>query len=449
MASMQWQRLLARTRLGREERDTAPMSKGRSVFQQDLDRVVFCSAFRRLQNKTQVHSFPGNDHVRNRLTHSIEVASVGRSLGTLVGLQLPHICAAAQVSPEELGHIVHAAALMHDIGNPPFGHSGEEAIRHWFCHWQQPCKKDLNDAQRLDFEFFEGNAQGLRILTQLENHTRAGGLQLTYATLAAFTKYPCTAAAIQVKSAHADYIGIRKNGIYMAELEAFARVAEHLGLVPLNSMTHAWARHPLVYLLEAADDICYVVVDLEDAVELGIVPDKQVREYLLGFLPSDERESLTQAKIGRLRAKVIGCLIEAVAHAFVEHEQAMLAGAFNDELLNVTAHASLVREIKDFARDHIFQSTRKTTMELSGYTIIHGLLDAFADLVPFLKTHQWDLNALRGKHQKLAQVMGLNELEDIQSTYDALLRVTDYVGGMTDRFALDMYRSLNGYTLGG
>ena len=275
---MDWQTLLNRERLGKPHH--SPEELGRSPFHKDHDRIIFSGAFRRLGRKTQVHPVTSNDHIHTRLTHSLEVSCVGRSLGMRVGetlrSALPEWC-----DPADLGMVVQSACLAHDIGNPPFGHSGEDAIRNWFQQAADRCwLDDMSEAERRDFLSFEGNAQGFRVLTQLEYHQFDGGTRLTHATLGTFLKYPWTAR-------HADSLGYKKHkfGCYQSELPLLQGIAQKLGLPQLED--ERWARHPLVYLMEAADDICYALIDLEDGLEMDLLAYHEVEALLLGLVGDD------------------------------------------------------------------------------------------------------------------------------------------------------------------
>jgi len=308
---MRWERLLSRRRLG-----TAPSAEvpDRTAFQRDYDRLVFSSAFRRLQDKTQVFPLAESDYVRTRLTHSLEASCVGRSLGTLVGQaleesdRLPDAIGAADV-----GAIVAAAGLAHDIGNPPFGHSGEDAIGHWFAHSEAGRRylDQLDEAQAEELRRFEGNAQGFRVITRLQNPDSAGGLGLTCATLGAFSKYPRGAAR---SAAEREYDGAsnKKFGFFEAERGRFETVAAEVGLIPRRA-GESWYRHPLAFLVEAADDICYHIVDLEDAFRLGHVTFAETEALLHAIAaPRSGRLSAIQGekeKIAYLRATAINALV--------------------------------------------------------------------------------------------------------------------------------------------
>ena len=272
---MDWEALLGKQRLNDPD---AESQSGRSPFQQDLDRIVFSAAFRRLARKTQVHPLSDNDHVHTRLTHSIEVASVGRSLGTIVGSEIAGSLNKPEITADTFGDIVQAACLAHDIGNPPFGHSGEDTIGRWFnSSVNSPAifGSDMKDIEKNDLRYFEGNAQGFRILTQLENNRWSGGLRLTYAVLGTFTKYPRSSVVHPIPND--SYIGGKKIGFFESERGYFEKIASGLGLIQRNEQLYYWCRHPLAFLVEAADDICYAIIDIEDGFALGYLTFEETR----------------------------------------------------------------------------------------------------------------------------------------------------------------------------
>ncbi|MBP7065084.1 dGTP triphosphohydrolase [Ferrovibrio sp.] len=402
---------------------------GRSAFQQDADRIVFSSAFRRLQNKTQVHPLPHTDFVRTRLTHSMEVASVGRSLGGQVARRLlelgqterRHIAA-------DLGDIVAAACLAHDIGNPPFGHTGEQAMQQWFAeHADMAFGDDLTDAEQADFLRFEGNAQGFRILTRLQMDRNEGGMRLMDATLGAFTKYPSGAAAAQGRAA--SYVGRKKHGFMQAEAALFAELAARLKLAPQPDAAQAWQRHPLAYLVEAADDICYSVIDVEDGVKLGRIGFSEAEELFKPIIGADlgSRYLARSAdeKLSTLRSRTIGSLIDACCAAFV-------AQAPEKSLADVTPHGEQVRKLKNLAMARVYRWERTVTKELEGIAVIQRLLDLFVGA----------LNARAG-HVTAERLLDLVPHYDRAAPrYQRLLAVTDYISGMTDRYAMDMQQQL-------
>ena len=296
---MDWNRLLSRIRPGLSR--PHPDSEARTDFQRDFDRIVFSSAFRRLQDKTQVFPLSQSDYVRTRLTHSLEVSSVGRSLGTMVGDRVIRRHDLKGVYPQDFGAVVAAACLAHDIGNPPFGHAGEDAIRLWFAASAtgQAVLETLSEPQRQDFLRFEGNAQGFRIITRLQSPDNRGGMQLTCALLGAFTKYP-RAAWLSVPSPLG--VAFRKFGFYQDDRDLFAEVAGHLGLDEVAP--GAWRRHPLAWLVEAADDICYRIIDVEDAFRLQQLRFEDVRDLLLPLTGSAEQAERKMAHLTRPRERI-------------------------------------------------------------------------------------------------------------------------------------------------
>ncbi len=441
---MDWHSLLNEKRLNRPDAESQP---GRSPFQQDIDRIVFSAAFRRLAHKTQVHPLSENDHVHTRLTHSIEVASVGRSLGTVVGTRIAEKIRDPKITGDTFGYVVQAACLAHDIGNPPFGHSGEDSIGAWFSREEQAPAifGSMSLVERNDLKFFEGNAQGFRILTQLENHRWTGGLQLTYAVLGTFTKYPRSSVLHPIPDD--SYVGGKKIGIFEAERSYFGQISSGLGLPERNHPLNYWTRHPLTFLVEAADDICYAIVDIEDGFELGYLSYDEARSILEPIakgasLPSSmEREEI----IGKLRAVAIGELVNAVSEVFLQNENALLDGTYSTELIADTAYRTHIGVAKAAAKSKIYWSRRKTKIEIAGSEIISGLLDFYLPVVDQLQVVEWDGTKLSGRPQKLARLLG--GFQGVSNRYEAWLRVTDFISGMTDRFALDLYRQLKGIAI--
>jgi dGTPase len=443
---MDWNTLLGQQRLNRPD---AFLQPGRSPFQQDLDRIVFSAAFRRLAHKTQVHPLSDNDHVHTRLTHSIEVASVGRSLGTIVGSQIADKLKNPQITPDTFGYIVQAACLAHDIGNPPFGHSGEDAIGNWFGRDGKATQifgLDMEPVEKNDLKYFEGNAQGFRILTQLENYRWAGGLQLTYAVLGTFAKYPRSSVIHPIPDD--SYVGGKKIDFFEAERSYFDQIASGLGLLERNKPLHYWCRHPLAFLVEAADDICYAIIDIEDGFRLGYLTFEEASQILqpvakgATFSPNMEKPEI----IGKLRAVAIGELIDSVSEAFLRNEMALLDGSFAGELIADTPYKANIGEAKSTAREKIYWSERKTKIEIAASEIIAGLLEFFLPVVVDIEHAEWNSTKLTGRSQQLARLIP-NGFLGVTSRYNAWLRVTDFISGMTDRFALDLYRQLKGITI--
>ena len=341
--------------LGDDKSSKIKLTDGRSQFQRDFDRIVFSPAFRRLQDKTQVFPLPESDFVHTRLTHSLEVSCVGRSLGSLVGEKIltKDKKLAKKYTSVHFGEIVAAACLAHDIGNPPFGHSGEDAIAEYFRNNNGKQFKDIiaDEKKWTDFTMFEGNAQGFRIITKLQNPNSGGGLKLTCAALAAFTKYPKESLITQKgKSGKNKSKPYKKFGFFQSEKKLFTEVAEETGLIK-NGLKNDywWSRHPLAFLVEAADDICYMIMDLEDGFRLGLLTF-QATESLLKPLIKSKMTSYEgrsrNDKIGYLRAKAINDIVTELADAFVDNEDKILAGKFEPDLVSVISSGQQLEEIK-------------------------------------------------------------------------------------------------------
>jgi dGTPase len=437
-----WRRLLSRHRLG--AREDAPPSANRTDFERDFDRIVFSSAFRRLQDKTQVFPLGRNDYVRTRLTHSLEVASVGRSLGVLAGRQIlaaePGLRADGHTE-FEFGTVVAAACLAHDIGNPPFGHEGEGAIQAWFGG--TPAGRTilgaLAGAEREDFARFEGNAQGFRTLARLQLPDNPGGMQLCCATLGAMAKYP--RSSYVAASCAAGPSG-RKHGFFESERELFERLARELGLERRAPGEAAWCRHPLAFLVEAADDLCYRIVDVEDGFRAGqlefedieplllaIVADAGARERLRGIATGEKR-------IEYLRARAIGVLIDEVAAAFARHAPAMLAGTFDRDLASVVPHAAELEAMRALAEQRVYGSAPAREAGAPGVEVLGDLLGEFLGAVSAAAQRR-DTPSARQRAVLDAipdQFLGAGRVPDA-NLYRRVLAITDYVSGMTDRFA--------------
>lgn len=440
-----WLKLLSPERLGTSAEHAAGHSPGgspdRSRFQQDYDRIVFTSALRRLKDKTQVFPLAQSDYVRTRLTHSLEASCVGRSLGAMVGRAIvDRHGLAPEVHPSDFGAVVAAACLAHDIGNPPFGHAGEDAMRAWFAA-HSAFLAGLNPDQRADLLNYEGNAQGFRILTHLQNPTNPGGLQLTCAVLATFAKYPRRshlAAPLSGKSA-------RKFGYFEAEAGLFAEVAETVGLVPRTD--GAWYRHPLTFLVEAADDTCYLVVDIEDGVQQGCVPAEQAEALLLdlagGIGAATRLKHLADPKrrIEYLRARAIGRLVDEAARIFLENEAAILDGSFDHALFDVSPVGESLQAVRQVAEEQIYNARQVMEVMAAGYEVISGLLDGYvagACGPQSARNRVW-ANLLPADFERTAG----------DSNYLRLLQVADMIAGMTDSHAVSAYRRLKGIELPG
>lgn len=446
---MEWSALLSSERLKDPKYVGAP---NRSIFVQDHDRIVFSAPFRRLANKTQVHPLYDNDHIHHRLIHSIEVSSVGRSLAVAIGLWLVEKKLIEAGEEHSLGNIVQAACVAHDIGNPPFGHSGEDAIGTWFAErfdQKDGILADLSEDLRTEFTAFEGNAQGFRILSRLEMYRNAGGMRLSKGTLGAFTKYPVTAETrhFLTESEIKNYVGLKKFGVFASELPLFEEIAKSLGLPRTESAVGTWwRRHPLVFIVEAADDICYNIVDLEDAFTSGDLAFEVVREKLdvLAGRPNRDVSGYSQAEhIAFLRALAIGAAVNGCVEAFKENYDAIMAGSFSQSLISASGKAEGFSGIETLAHERIFTSRRKTELEVSGRRVIRNVLDGVLPVYENLALANWDAGQLKGPYAQLVRAVSL-DMRGISSVYEALHGLTDFVSGMTDRYALKVSRMLSG-----
>ena len=450
---MEWNRLLNPGCLRRPDYKHQP---GRPYFQQDYDRILFSEPFRRLAQKTQVHPLYDHDHVHHRMIHSMETSSVGRSLGMGVGQKLVERGSLEPGQQHELAGVVQAACLVHDIGNPPFGHSGEESIGDWFAKQFQAgagLAAEVAEPLRAEFEAFEGNAQGLRIVSQLEMGRQDGGMRLSYATLGAFSKYPCTAAARAASGE--DYVGLKKFGVFNGEQALFAEVAQALGLPEETAGANRWwRRHPLAFLVEAADDICYRILDIEDAATVGDLDRATVTDVLeqITGRPNNSRASEMSVKdrVGLLRAQSIGSAIEAAIAAFIENYDSIMLGEFNEGLMEVSSKAQAFAHLKDLSNRRIFVARRKTELEVLGRQVLHNVLDHFHELYADLATCGWDQDRFLQKHGYWAKLVRAVELDlrEVHDGYSAMHNLADFVSGMTDRYAVRVQDMITGRVTG-
>ena len=441
--AMDWNTLVSARRLGRE--NDSGRGDARSEFLKDWDRIVYSSAFRRMQDKTQVFPLSDSDYVRTRLTHSIEVASVGRSLGMLCGEFILQQGGAPAISAQDFGNIVAAACLAHDLGNPPFGHSGEDAIQSWFRDRGACYLAGLSDSEQADLRDFEGNAQGFRLITRLQNAVNRGGFQLTYAVLSTFLKYP---RASTLAARDSTRISEKKFNFFHHDAGSFARVVAETGLI--GKSNGAYVRHPLAFLMEAADDICYGVVDLEDGHRVGRVSFEQVQRLLvpIAFHDGDANSnSYTElednaGRVEYLRARAIGVLIMAVVETFKQHYSALMEGSFEAALVDRCAFAPHLRAISEVSRAQIYSTPTVLQIEAAGFEILGGLLAKF---VPALVLEPEQRSSA---HRKIVQIIPV-QFTTGATRYERLLGATDYVSGMTDSFALTLFRRLNGIEMPG
>jgi dGTPase len=445
-----WQSLISARRPGADGPGREALAPERTAFQQDYDRIVFTSAFRRLKDKTQVFPLSRSDYVRTRLTHSLEASCVGRSLGAIVGREIIARHHLTEVDAADFGAIVAAACLAHDIGNPPFGHAGEDAIREWFKASGLLERYAFTPAQRADFAHYEGNAQGFRVLTRLQNPANPG-LQLTAAVLAAFTKYP---RASWLEGQPLSGASAKKFGFFQHDACAFVQVAAAAGL-PERLPNLAWQRHPLAYLVEVADDTCYLIVDLEDAARLGFVRAGDAESLLANLAGDSIHEGKLQRlfepkeRIEYLRAKAIGRLLEAAAAVFLENEAALLDGAFAGDLLSASPLDAPLDAVKKIARECIYTARPALEIETAGFEVLGGLLALFVAAVESAAGERPMTTRERMLLKLLPpQFLGTQGLPD-PDPYVRFLSVADFVAGMTDSYAVNLYRKLKGIDLPG
>ena len=437
---MQWEQLLSLRRYGdTQKRLRSEQDPTRSGFEVDYDRIIFSAAFRNLQDKTQVIPFSKTDFVHTRLTHSLEVSVVGRSLGRTVGQQLLHKypeLASIGYTSNDFGAIVAAASLAHDIGNPPFGHSGEQAIGDYFSNGKGAAFKDkLTKTQYQDLTHFEGNANGLKILMESRPGI-PGGLRLSYATLGAFTKYP-KASLPHKPSKH---VADKKFGFFQAQKDGYTAVTSDLGLLQANNTIR---RHPLAYLVEAADDICYTLIDFEDGINLGWISEDYALEYLINLVKdninSKKYQTLTTKKdrLGYLRALSISTLIQEAAELFMAHEAEIMSGNCTTSLTDKSKYSAQINDIISLSVRNIYQAQEVIEKELKGYQVIHRLLDVFVGAA----TRKQENNA--SAFDKLAlQCLPETLVLPEKDTYGLLLNVSSYVASLTDGKALEWYQKM-------
>lgn len=440
---MNWRQLISNKRFGLEEQHEQ-RKDNRSEFQRDYDRLIFSAPFRRLQNKTQVFPLPGSIFVHNRLTHSLEVSCVGRSLGNnIASLLLKKHPELEDTHISEIGAIVSAACLAHDLGNPPFGHSGERAISTYFSEGKgKELKNQLSSMEWDDIIHFEGNANAFRLLTHQFLGRRKGGFVMTYSTLASIVKYPYSSQLAKGKP---------KFGFFTSEAQDYQKIAEELGIKRLSEDGEPlkYARHPLVYLVEAADDICYQMMDIEDAHKLKLLTTEEVKALFYQFFDENKEKRAeevynivtdTNEQIAYLRASVIGILIDECTRVFMENEEAILNGEFEGTLIK-----SIKPELREAYKhcskvslEKIYRSRDVLDIELAGFHVISTLLELMIDAV---------LSPEKAYSQLL--ISRVSSQYDINSPtlYGKIQAVLDYLSGMTDVFALDLYRKIKGNSL--
>jgi len=443
---MNWEQLLSLKRYGdTNKRLRKEQDETRLGFEVDYDRVIFSSEFRSLQDKTQVIPMSKTDFVHTRLTHSLEVSVVARSLGRIVGKEIlkkhPNLQTSLGYQPNDFGAIVASAALAHDIGNPPFGHSGEKAIGDFFKFGKgQQYKDEMSEKEYQDLCDFEGNANGFKILTQ-SRLGREGGLRLSYATLGAFMKYPKESLPKQPTSDIAD----KKYGFFQSEKEVFVDVAEELGLNSRSETSLNYNRHPLTFLVEAADDICYTIIDFEDGINLGLIPEEFALEYLIKLVKDtiniEKYNQLltTTDRLSYLRALAINTLIKEAAAIFIKNEDSILAGKYNSALLDKCRFQAQINDIIKLSVEKIYQSDNVIEKEIEGYKILNGLLEVYSTAL---------LNSRNNTNTFFDQLIlksfpkHLYKFSD--SVYSLLSAVCYHVSLMSDSQAKQLFNKING-----
>lgn len=448
----------------------------RRTYQKDYDRIIFSSAFRRLQGKTQVHPFPKFDYTRVRLTHSLEVASVARTLGRAAGAIILmkdrgvlELYKEFSSSPqhmyflkehddhplafvEDIATLVSAAALAHDIGNPPFGHSGEYSIREWFDNFFQKNKDIIDDKYKTDFLMYEGNALGFRTLTKLQGWRNRGGLQVSLSVLAASIKYPQTSDMIKKRKSNKSYY--KKFHVFHDDKKNFSHVVEKCGLRRKNGLgdDFVFQRHPFAYLVEAADDICYLVTDVEDAAKAGIIRTSTAIDILRGifkdsFSYGTNRLDLLdndEDRLGYMRSGAIGAMIDVAIESFERHYDAIVDGNFVGDLFAQSRISGQMKEIRDLCENQLYFGREKLLAETGGATVISSLLDQLVPAALEFTAKERDVGQMSPMNARRFSLIPKSFTNNIADEYTALLSVTDYIGGMTDKYASDLHRGFKG-----
>ncbi len=441
---MNWEQLLSLKRHGdTQKRERALQDETRLGFEVDFDRIIFSAAFRSLQDKTQVIPLSKTDFVHTRLTHSLEVSVVGRTLGRRVGKALLEKHAnlrALGYTFNDFGAIVAAASVMHDIGNPPFGHSGEKAIGEYFKTGSGLKYKDqLSEKEYQDLIDFEGNANGFKIMTE-DREGIPGGLRLSYATLGAFIKYPKESLPKKPTSDISD----KKYGFFQSNKEAFLDIANELGMLRKNGDDIAFYRHPLAYLVEAADDICYTIIDFEDGINLGLIDESYALEYMSKLVTGINREKYYSLKhkkdrTGYLRAIAINTLVGEAVEIFLENEEAILQGEFDKSLLDKCKFEAQINDILKICIDKIYKSKEVIEKEVAGYKIIADLLDVFVTALN--NKHNGELS----NYDKLVLHLLPEEYQlESKDAYSRIMQICSYVASLSDGFAIRLHKKIKG-----
>lgn len=431
---MVWENLLSLKRYGdKNKRLRAEQDPTRLGFDVDYDRVIFSPAFRSLQDKTQVIPFSKTDFVHTRLTHSLEVSVVARSLGRIIGQKIinkhPHLKAIHGYEPNDFGAIVSAAALAHDIGNPPFGHSGEKAIGEFFSRGEgQTFQQHLTPKQWQDLIDFEGNANGFALLVN-DQPGNTGGLRLSYATLGTFLKYPKESLPKKPTKNIAD----KKFGVFQNNVTFFGDLMQELGMIKIEGNDMRYHRHPLAFLVEAADDICYTIIDFEDGINLGWIPEDYALEYFIKLVKDtiDKNKynqlNNSEERMSYLRALAINNLIQDAIDIFMTHEEAILSGEFHQALMDKSKYLAQMQDIIKISVERIYQSVEVTQKEIKGYQIIHHLLFHLTNAVMNIEN-----NSLSTLDKLILRHVPTKFYENQQTVYDKLMGICLYVSLLTD-----------------
>ncbi len=450
-----WVNCISESRSGR----SMPGYQNRTHFQRDYDRLIFSAAFRRLQNKTQVFPLPGNTFVHNRLTHSLEVASLGRSLGSIAGQSLANLddikgTSYADFYKYDLSSVIAAACLAHDLGNPPFGHSGEKAISSFFLDQKDKSIGDkklmdfFNEKEWQDLINFEGNANALHLLSYPYNGKLPAGMQLTYTTLASILKYPCEASAVDKSNKHT-----KKYGFFQVDKERFLDIVTNTNMIAEDGPHISYKRHPFVYLVEAADDISYRIIDLEDAHRIGILDTEMVKDLLMTTIKdlsvnsasavkkiNDNLKNVTDSNeiISYLRAKCISALLYNSIEEFISNKDAIIAGQWNHTLVdNIELRSPGLNKMNELSIKKIYDHPSVVSVEIAGYKVISSLMETFVTAI---------LTEKKSPLQKKALLLIPEQFKRSEETsaYEKVINILDYIAGMTDGYATEMYRNFQG-----
>lgn len=445
---MNWEQLLSLKRFGdTKQRKRSDQDETRSGFEVDFDRIIFSEPFRSLQDKTQVIPLSDTDFVHTRLTHSLEVSVVGRTLGRKVGkaiLERHSNLVDLGYTFHDFGAIVAAAAVMHDIGNPPFGHSGEKSIGEYFKTGAGTrFQKDVSAKEYQDLIDFEGNANGFKILTE-SRYGIQGGLRLSYATLGAFLKYPKESLPKKPTS----HIVDKKYGVFQSDKEAFLDVVSNLGLQQKSVSDISFYRHPLAYLVEAADDICYTIIDFEDGINLGLIEEEFALEYMIKLVGSRINKEkyyslqLKKDRVSYLRALAIGVLIDEAVEIFLENEEDILRGNFDKSLLDKCKYEAQMNDIINISIKKIYRSNEVIEKEVAGYKVLGDLLDVFVDA-----TNNAFLGNLSNYDKLILHLLPEEFRNNSESVYERILSICSFVSRMSDSYAIKLHRKIQGSIL--